>query len=272
MSNRVFSLLHLSLIGKRQPELDAFRGTREEWLREALSVQFEFSGWGGKRLVWVPRSVNQDLIFGLIQGKRPHSYHASPSEGGEEKEDFFWQGAYFYLDPAHHKDGQKVAIENDVLGKPIALAKALFSHISEQSRSPFEIIPQAIFDEGDFWKFVKESEGALQYIKFSFVVPNMWGPQNDLEEDLKETGRETGSEKVDVVFRSRQGVKADSNKVRDGVSYAGRGSGAVTARNLKGRKYSSRKKTSTESIPVDEFESKSEIDLLRIGRRLLGRG
>jgi hypothetical protein len=67
----------------------------------------------------------------------------------------------------------------------------------------------------------------------------MWGTTNDLEEDLKETGRETGSEKVNIGFWSKDGVVADSEKVINGVEYAKRGSGVVKARGFDGKSFSS---------------------------------
>lgn len=272
MGNRTFSMMHLSLIEKDQLSFETFRGDRESWLRLALESSFEFLGWGGKELVWVPRGTHEDLIFGLIQGKRPHEFHESPNEGGGEIERDFWQGAYLFLDPRHHEDGQKLAIENDVLGKPRALSRALFDHINVRDDAPFRIISELIFDESDFWQFAKESNGLLKYIKFEFVVPNMWGPQNDLEEDLKDTGKETGTELVDVTFKSRKGVKANSEKVANAVRYSGRGAGVVKAKNMENKRFSSKTRPTTERVPKEVLDSASEEQVSSIARRVLGRG
>lgn len=239
MAEKTFSILHLSLVPKAQPTFETFRGSREEWLRHALSREFEFVGWGKKRYVWLPKSHDDEYIIGIIQGQKPYVYHDSPELGGEERRDDFWQGAYVFIDPTHHEDGQKIGVENDVLGRPHTLAKSLFDHINALIESPFTCIPELVFDESDFWKFSERSGNVVKFIRFEFVVPNMWGPQNDLEEDLRETGRETGSDRVDVTFRGRNGVKTNSDKVKDGVKYAGRGAGRVTARNFDGEKFSS---------------------------------
>lgn len=271
MRDRVFSILHLSLVENKEPTFDSFSGSREEWLRFALKKPFEFQGRGGKLLYWVPKGARDDLIFGLIQGKKPHKYHEPPSAGGGEVEGDFWQGAFVFLDPRHHDDGQKLAVENDVLGRPRALAKALFDHVNSMVEAPYNCLAELVFNEDDFWRFAEESRGILRYIKFEFVVPNMWGPQNDLEEDLKETGRQTGSDSVEVTFRGKEGVRTENEKVRNGVAYSGRGAGVVKAKNLEGKRFSSVKEATQVSIPKEELDNPTEASVETAARRVLGR-
>ncbi|WP_434613571.1 hypothetical protein [Tabrizicola sp. M-4] len=270
--DRTFSIFHLSLVEHRQPTLTSFRGSREQWLRLSLSERFEFSGWGGKELVWVPKGVTNELVFGLIQGKKPHSFHDSPNEGGAEKVDEFWQGAYLFLDPRHHDDGQKMAIENDVLGRPRALAKALFDHINGRDDASYSVIPELIFDETDFWKFAEESGKVLSFIRFEFAVPNMWDPQGDLEKDLRSTGRKTGTEQVDVTFRAKNGVTTDNDIIKSGVKYAGRGAGRIKARNRDGKRYSSETRATVESVPKADLDEASNDMIEQIAKKVLGRG
>lgn len=272
MRDRAFNLLHLSLTQIREPNFDTFNGTRENWLRKSLSEKFNFIGRGGKDLVWVPKESSNHLIVGLIQGKKAHSFHEPPTSGGAETMDEFWQGAYLFLDPRHHEDGQKLAIENDVLGMPRSLANSLLGHINQMFDCPFVATAELIFDESDFWRFSEISGGKLKHIKFRFVVPNMWGPQNDLEEDLKETGVETGSEQVEVTLRAKNGVGTNNEKVKTGVSYASRGAGSVEARNMEGKKFSSRTKATVEYVPELDFENVTDVNLAGIGNRVLGDG
>lgn len=269
MVERTFSLLHLNLIGRQQELFDQFHGSREQWLREALKVEFTFSGWGGRELVWLPKRVDDGLIFGLIQGRSPYAHHESPNAGGGETISDMWQGAYFFLDPTHHDDGQKLAIENDVLGKPRALAKALFDHLNDRSDAPYTTIPELIFDENDFWRFSTDNGDILRYIRFRFVVPNMWGPQNDLDEDLKETGTETGAELVDVTFSAKSGVTTRNQKVRTAVEYTQRGAGEIRAKSLTGDSYSSNTKPTTKSVPNADLDDASDEAISAIAARVL---
>lgn len=269
MADRTFSLLHLSLVGRQRSLFGQFDGSREDWLRFALAENFSFSGWGNRELVWVPKRVSDGLIFGLVQGKAPHPHHESPNAGGGETVSDFWQGAYVFLDPTHHEDGQKLAVENDVMGKPRALAKALFDHLNEREDAPYTTIPELIFDESDFWSFSSDNGDILKYIRFRFVVPNMWGPQNELDEDLKETGKETGAEKVDVTFSGKGGVTTRNSKVRTAVEYSQRGAGEIRARSMTGKNFSSKNKATTKSVPKADLDDANDEALSAIAARVL---
>lgn len=269
MVDRTFSLLHVSLIEKQRLLFGQFEGTREHWLRHSLRESFSFRGWGGRELVWLPKKSEDGLIFGLIQGTAPHAHHESPNAGGGEIVSDMWQGAYLFLDPTHHDDGQKLAIENDVLGKPRALAKALFDHLNDRQDAPYSCIAEMIFDENDFWKFSEENGGVLKFVKFRFVVPNMWGLQNDLDKDLKETGTETGAERVDVTFSGKSGVTTDNPKVRTAVEYAQRGAGEVKARSMDNKNFSSETKASTRSVPKADLDDATDEAVSAIAARVL---
>jgi hypothetical protein len=261
--------MHLSLVGRQRTLFGQFDGTREQWLRHALGESFDFLGWGGRELVWVPKRVNDGLIFGLIQGKAPFSHHESPNAGGGEIVSEMWQGAYLFLDPTHHDDGQKLALENDVMGKPRALAKALFDHLNDREDAPYSTIPELIFDENDFWRFSEANNNILKYIKFRFVVPNMWGPQHDLDKDLKETGTETGAENVDVSFSAKNGVTTRNAKVQNAVEYTQRGAGDIKAESMTGTKFSSQDKPSVKSVPKADLDDANDEALSAIAARVL---
>lgn len=270
MVERTFSLMHLNLIGRQRLLFGQFDGTREQWLRHALSEEFNFTGWGGRELVWLPKRVKDGLIFGLVQGRAHYSHHEPPSVGGAETSSEMWQGAYMFLDPTHHSDGQKLALENDVLGKPNALAKALFDHLNDREDAPYTIIPELIFDENDFWKFSSVNGDIMKYIRFRFVVPNMWGPQNDLDKDLQETGTETGAEKVDVTFSGQAGVTTHNQKVRTAVEYTQRGAGEIRARSMAGESFSSKSKPTVKSVPKADLDDATDDAVSAIASRVLG--
>jgi hypothetical protein len=261
--------MHLSLVERQRLLFGQFNGTREQWLRFALKDSFSFVGWGGRDLVWVPKRVKDGLIFGLIQGKAPHSHHKAPNAGGGETVSDMWQGAYLFLDPTHHDDGQKLALENDALGKPKALAKALFDHLNDREDAPYTTIPELIFDENDFWAFSEAHDDILKFIRFRFVVPNMWGPQHDLDKDLKETGAETGAEKVEVSFSGKSGVTTKNAKVRTAVEYSQRGAGDIRARSMTGKNFSSEDKASTKSVPRADLDDADDEALSAIAARVL---
>lgn len=272
MQERKFFLFHLSLIPVREPTLETPRISRADWLRRILENGFEFPHRADKTLHWVPREGFNDLIFGVIEQKKPYSHHLPPSEGGRETISEQWQGAYVLLDPNHHDAGQRIAVEIDQVGTPKALLKSLLNHLNSLPDRPFTIKSDLIFDGRDFWKFSNDHSDILKYVTFKFAVPNMWGAENSLEEDLKATGTQTGADKVTVRMEAKDGIYTRNEKIENGVSYAERGAGEVTAKSLDGKRFSSVNKPQTTRMPKQEIgfeETRRMFEEFQL--RILGR-
>lgn len=273
MAQKVFTLFHLSLVPIQQLDIETRKDdSREDWLRHALSEGFEFTHWGGGSLHWVPLQPIDECIFGLLERTRPHEHHKPPSEGGAEVVSEEWQGAYVVIDPTHHDEGQRVSVENDVVGQPRALLKSLVSAINQRTTAPYQIEIEPLFDASRFWAFAKRHDNVLRSVTFDFVVPNMWGTESDLEKDLKDTGKQTGADRVIVGISAGHGVFTDNQKVRDGVEYAEKGAGTVRAKAMDGQRFSSTAQPRTSRIPL--IETGTEIVneyFARLKGKILGR-
>lgn len=253
MQVKNFTLFHLNLVPVNQPSFDTLRDlTREQWLRQVLGEPFEFPYHGGDFLHWVPQDDEDNIIVGIIEKTRERLQHLPPSEGGSEIVKEEWQGAYVIIDPTHHIDGQKMAVENDIVGKPQALVKYLARDINNRDDRPYEFEPRLIFDSNDFSLFLETNGPSMRWVQFHFVVPNMWNTAGRLDEELKETGEETGTEELDLTFKSRRGLRGDADRIREGVDYAARGAGVVRAEAVNGKKYNSRTSPTTSRIEVED--------------------
>jgi RNA polymerase subunit RPABC4/transcription elongation factor Spt4 len=249
MAERYFTLFHYSLLQIRQLDIESRRELdREGWIRFVLSKPFEFPYHGGSRLVWVPRGNLEECIYGLIQRQVEHVRHLPPVEGGDEVIGEEWQGAYVIIDPTDHNLGQRVAVENDMVGKPVTLMRYFFKAINDRFEAPFVAEVAPIFDSATFWTFVKKNGENLRFIRFRFFAPNMWGVESELEKELKDTREDTGAERVDIKFSGEEGVVATSKRVSQGVAYAERGSGTVYARAKNGARYTSEAEPKRTSI------------------------
>jgi hypothetical protein len=112
----------------------------------------------------------------------------------------------------------------------------------------------------------------LRNINFDFVVPNMWGTETDLELDLKETGEQTGAERVSVGLSSEHGVYTENQKVKDGVEYAEKGAGIVIAKALDGQRFSSTAQPRTTKIPFVQVGKDLTVQYFdKLKRSILGR-
>lgn len=273
MAQKVFTLFHLSLVPIAQLDIEMRKDdSREQWLRFALSQGFEFTHWGGGTLHWVPLSPIDECIFGLLERTRPHEHHMPPSEGGAEVVSEEWQGAYVMIDPTHHDEGQRVSVENDVVGQPRALLKSLVSAINDRRAAPYQIEIEPLFDASRFWAFAKRHDNVLRSVTFDFVVPNMWGTESDLEKDLKDTGAQTGAERVTVGISGEHGIFTENQKVRDGVEYAEKGAGTVRAKAMDGQRFSSTARPRTSRIPLVEAGSELMHEYFgKLKRKILGR-
>lgn len=254
--SRKFTLFHISLVPVREPNFETLIETsREDWLRRVLAKQFEFPYLGDMSLYWVPLECHASNILGLIERRKRRRQHLPPSLGGREVVEPEWQGAYVIIDPSHHSDGQKMAVEDDEIGAPVSLVKYLQRHINSIIERPYEFDARQLFDSSNFSEFLSKNGSSLSYIKFQFVVPNMWDINGGIDDILRVTRDQTGSENVDVVFKSRRGLNGESEQVLDGVNYASRGAGRVTAKSTNGSRFDSNArptKTSVESVDADE--------------------
>jgi hypothetical protein len=274
MAARKFTLFHLSLIQLRQMDIESFEGTREQWIRHSLKESFSFSYRGGVTMHWVklPDELDDECIYGLLELKRPHERHEPPERGGAEILTEEWQGAYIIIDPTHHNDGQKVAVENDIVGKPGAILGGLIDAINARTDKSYTIEFEPIFDSRSFWRFARDNDHILKSITFDFVVPNMWGAEDGLDKDLKDTGKDTGADRVKVNFSGQQGISTKSDRIKDGVKYAERGAGNVEAKAPDGTPYSSKTKLKTTSVPKVEGDKTTVREYFKsVKGRILGR-
>lgn len=240
VGSRFFTLFHFSMLPVKQLDIETERLLdREEWMRFSLSKPFEFTHRGGQTLFWTPREIYADVIVGLIQKQAPHTLHLPPNEGGEEFVTEEWQGTHVLIDPTSHEHGQRIAVENDVVGTPRALMASLQKALNLRVDRPFQIEIDPIFDPRSFWSFINEHGGMIQSVSFNFVTPNMWGTKKALDAELAATREETGAERVVVALSSENGLDGGSERVRDGVEYTERGGGSVKAKSLDGDRYSS---------------------------------
>lgn len=274
MAEKVFTLFHFSLVPIRQTTITMrSQDSREDWLRYALKEPFEFLHRGGAKLYWVPKDDVGECILGLIQRTRSHVHHRSPADGGGEVVDQEWQGSFVLIDPTHHDSGQRVAVENDVVGAPKALLKSLIFELNRRLEAPYQIEFEPLFDASQFWQFASKHHNVLKRITFDFVVPNMWGTETDLEQDLKETGLQTGAERVVVTLAGEHGVATNNAKVREGVSYAEKGAGTVRATAPDGTRFSSDRRPTITKIPAIQAGTDTVMAYFaHLKRRILGHG
>jgi hypothetical protein len=137
--------------------------------------------------------------------------------------------------------------------------------------APYAIEPKPIFDENSFWQWSAAHENKLRRITFDFVVPNMWQSATNLEEELRQL-RTIGVQRAKVTYEGADEIKATSATIKEGVDYAAKGGGTVTAKATNGDTYASTEQTKTARLPTSPAGAGGLRELItRWSRKLLGR-
>lgn len=234
-----FEVIRLSLIERAQ--LSAFetrtkdgkRLSREEWIRKIFSEEIVFRRREAD-FHYVPDDdgTTKKIIIGRIGRQIRIKEHEPPEDGLAETTRPSWQASYVFIDPRHHDDGQKVAIERHArVGSPFPLFKALVDHVNHvnpDSRYVLEALP--ISDVSDFWDFVRDNKNDIASVSFEFVVPNMFSSADELDKEVRELRDENRARKAKVTLESEDGLEIETNGIRGAAEYAARGGGSIKAR------------------------------------------
>lgn len=265
-----FEHYHLSLIEKVQGELYVDMRSRDEWLQHTFGQRFTFTHHGNE-FHWVPHADASPMILGTVERQKQRVQHRAPEEGAAEFLAEEWQGSLVVIDPVYQVDGQKLAFEVDLgVGRTNAILDSMVAHLNSQP-SQYTVFVKPLFDGESFWKFARRHGGVVQYVTFSFVVPNMFfGTTTSVNTGLKRIGQDTGAQEVKVTLDSDIGVSTDSQSVRDAMAYAEAGNGTVTAKALNGDRYSSTRKQ--KSSRIDGLLSSGKESVQDWISKVLGRG
>lgn len=263
-----FEMMRLSLV--QRPQADAFERrardgrplTREEWLREVFKQGIQFQHRGA--IFHYAPEVGHD-VRGAIVGRigrevtvaenEPPEGHLAPKERG------VWRAAVVLIDPTHHEDGQKVAVEHlAAVGSPVPIFESLAGQINVRSE-PFVLEVNAIVPSETFWNFVRAHEGDVTSIQFEFVAPNMFGEADDYDREMRDMHQQERAQKAKLKLESKDGLNLNTGRVKRAADYTIKGAGSIEARTRSGKKYSSKEKAQRVSIPNKDIDSLSVQNL-----------
>lgn len=266
-----FELFHLSLIERDQGDFFLPRFSRAEWITRVLAEPFTFEH-RNKSFHWVPKEASEGLVAGTVARVHRRVHHTPPEEGAVEVASDEWQGSLVLIDPTEHDDGQKVSFERDqTVGRPRAVLQSLLAALNATANAPYAVEPKPIFDQRSFWAWSSAHENRVRRITFDFVVPNMWHSASNLDEELRAL-KGIGVQRAKVTYEGPDEIEATSEIIKDGVDYASKGGGTVTAKATNGDKFTSTEQTKTVSLPTTSATlGELREAITKWSRRLLGR-
>lgn len=267
-----FDLIRLNLIERSSDlftAIDYPQGLplRETWLRQVFSEEVRF-GHEKQPFHYVPdldaMKASPDWIIGRIGRRKTARENKPPEDGMKETEREAWHAMRVIIDPAHHTDGQKVAIERDssVAGS-FAAFRSLAKQISNrQPPEPYTIEPEAIYEASSFWDFV-DKHPVITSVTFEFLAPNMFGLDDDYAKDRAELKANENSDRTKVQLNSKDGLKVHTALVNKAVDSISKGTGKVKARSKYKHTYDSEDQIKSALIPEME-KNMSWNDLAKV--------
>lgn len=229
--------------------------SREQWLRHIFSLSMRFEH--RNRLFHyapIPELSKEMLIAGRIGRQITTKENEPPESHLKETERSAWIASLVFIDPSHHKDGQKIAIQEDKkVGVPVSILRSLAEQINGQTPShKFVMEINAISDAEDFWRFVRENKGEITSVEFELIPPNMFGLRDDFDRELKELRDNEKAQKVNFEIKSADGLTLDTSRIRKTVEYTVEGGGSVRARTKSRKTFNSRLSTKRINVPEDK--------------------
>lgn len=264
--------MRLTLLARGQ--IDAFEVrapdgsplTREVWLRQVLSSPIEFTHFRQNYLFLPTTGLDGQIIGGGV-GRPKRIRSDEPTVDGFEPVDRqLWHASIVLLDPSHHDDGQKLAIERGHAGAPLAIAKSLAAHLNKSNPpSPYVVEVGVIADGGSFWDFVERHEGNVVSATFEFYAPNMFDIGSDYERDMADLQAQENVEKASLNIQSSTGLRLKTPRIENAIEAVERGTGTARARARNSEKYNS--SDSAKTATVEEPEAIKNAPLLERVKR-----
>lgn len=270
----LFELFRISMTLRKQIDFQEARSisgetpTREEWLRHIFSRPLIFPSRGnGSPFHYSPIEplLGTNSVAGRIGRQTVEKESSAPQDGFQPIEREQWHAAEVLIDPTHHADGQKLAMKvKSIVGAPQGILAALVAYLNSQAEAPYVIEIGAISDPESFWDYARQNPGRITSLTLEAPVPNMFGHENDYDDELRKYRDQEKAQKVAITIKNPDGLNVETPTIRNGVSYAAKSGGKINAK-AKGRHpYSSDRKTmriSSESITDQDSDPGNKIIL-----------
>ncbi|MES1203072.1 MAG: hypothetical protein ABUS57_16675 [Pseudomonadota bacterium] len=272
-------LFRLSLLPREQVDAFELRGagdrplTREECLRLIFGRPFVFQHKGGEMhyVPLPPNSQHPTIMIGRV-GRRLKVVENEPPEAGlGEMQHPYWKAMTVLIDPSHHADGQKFAIEHQFrVGKTTAVANSLSEYLNHSEPPlPFAVEISAIADPATFWEFVRENRGEVTSVTFELIAPNMFGQRNDLDREMRDLRDNEKARRAKLQLENPDGLELETPRVKETVAYTVEGGGAIKAKTKSKKRYNSDNKIRRVVVPESLDGISQLLPLEKVARAII---
>lgn len=272
-----FELFRLSLVARPQRDFisDGLGKdiSKEQYIRKVFSMNHIVQNRGIEfyYVSFKEKLVDPRFLGGRIGRQFSNIEYTPPELGLDEALHKGWKALTILIDPTHHDDGQKVAIEvNKSVGSSYTILSALIEKINSYSGAIYSINCHPIIDASTFWTFANENKGQITSLSFEFAVPNMFGGHDSIQKELRKFRDEEKAQDVSIKLKSSDGINTNTEKVKESVEYVEKGGGDIVAKTKSRRVYNSKKKVKITQITIDDSESDIVPRILSEASNILG--
>lgn len=231
----VFKLFRISLIDE-QTSHDMFKEpakNRQEFLTSIFSEKFQFNH-KGTIYHFAPVFTSEkpeEILIGRVGKPKIVIENMPPDQGLLEEERESWKAAVMVIDTSHHEDGQKISFQCiSEVGKPKSILESMAKELNSLHKGRgYHMEIEPILNASSFWDFVKENNGKITRISFTFVAPNMFGSIDSISQEMKEFRDEEKAQKIRIELSSENGLNTKTEKIKNSVEYVAKSGGNITA-------------------------------------------
>lgn len=265
-SKELFEYYRFFLTPIEEPELPFHQQkTREEVIDDMFSTDktYQFKNREKDYCLYVKQKEGA-YVFAYIGKRVKKNIRTAPEEGFKTREIEDWPGCDIFINLSNeHNTGETakkgqlllVQVNNVDMKYRVSILQKLASAINRdiQKYGYFLTINSIPSEKTLFWNVVKENEGKIQKITFSYIPPNLLDLKSSLEEDLRSVAGEFNSTKVQISMENNDGnlTLSENNKLlKESAEYVDLGAGTFKL-HFKGNK---RKAVSSDdSIKTESF-------------------
>lgn len=224
------------------------RPDRRAFLSDMFMRKWEFTHYGN-RFAYIPKGLDGDFVYGAVGREFAEIHAAPPDEAFAPLQVEFWETSMMYLNL--EKGQQVLAIEfNQKVGDPKGIAKALVSRMNADALEHTYIIDSfTMSDERGFFKAVEDSLDPITNLVLTFVVPNVFGGEDETKIALALLRDRMNAKNVTERISNPEGLVINEANMKETANYIAKGGGRITAKAKRKKVYDSENNATTIEIP-----------------------
>ncbi|MBQ8870382.1 MAG: hypothetical protein IJ019_03300 [Alphaproteobacteria bacterium] len=277
-SKELFEYYRFFLTPIEEPELPfCQQKTREEVIDDMFSPDktYKFRSREKDYCLYIKQKEGS-YVFANIGKRVKKNIRTAPEEGFKTREIEDWPGCDIFINLSNeHNSGETakkgqlllVQVNNVDMKYRASVLQNLASAINRdiQKYGFFLTINSIPSEKTLFWNVVKENEGKIKKITFSYIPPNLLDLKSSLENDLRSVAGEFNSTKVQISMENTDGnlTLSENNKLlKESAEYVDLGAGTFKLQ------FKGNKKKAISSNDTIKTESFVDTDITLRGQNL----